>query len=104
MKNWVKLLSPKAIADYSPEEYKAYTRSLYFKKVKKEPAFKIVKKKKELEWKKTEKGNLSITVRRDPKVITKAELAMIVDALAFDFTEEQVMKKLKKVEVKESLE
>lgn len=104
MINWIKLLSPKTLADFSPEEYKNYVKSLYFKKQKKEPLFRVKVKKKELEWKKTEKGNLSIVVRRDPKFITRAELTMMIEALAFDFTEEQVMKKLKKVEIRESLE
>ena len=99
--NWINLLSGKPLSAFAPDEFKTYVRGLYFKKAKKEPVFKIKKVKAQLEYKKTAKGNLSITIRREPKTITRAELSMIIDALAFDFTEEQIMKKLKKITITE---
>lgn len=71
MSQWVKLLSPKPFLEYSPEDFKNYVRSLYFKKQKKTPTIKI---KKVLSIHLTKTGRVSLTVKRDPKFITRAEI------------------------------
>ncbi len=62
------LLSPKAFAEYSAEEYQAYVRSLYVEPERPAPLA-------EYAVRLNAKGNPVLTVRRKPKWLTSAEVA-----------------------------
>jgi hypothetical protein len=96
--SWIPLLSSRALSDFTAEEYKNYVKSLYFKKQKKTPVIRIKKKKAEIEWGLTKKGNISLKIRREPKWITSDELERMIAELSV--TREVVMRKLKKIEVR----
>jgi hypothetical protein len=99
---WLNLLSPKDFASFTPEEFRAYIRTLYFKKVKKTPTIRLKKTKPPFVVTKTAKGNLSVIVNRDPKFITSGELDHIIaEAFLLGFPEDQTKKKLKKIEIRQ---
>lgn len=77
MNQWIKLLSPRSFSEYTPEEYKEYIRSLYFKKTKKTPTIRLKKKKPTFVLKLTKTGKVSLKVNRDPVFITRAEIAQL---------------------------
>lgn len=71
---WIPLLSVKPMKDFTPEDYKAYVRGLLNRPVKK---IKAIKLKKPFKWSLTKKGNLSVSVTRKPKWLTRAEVDQI---------------------------
>lgn len=67
------LLSPKAFASYSAEEFREYIQSLYVAPVVKEKKPKPPPK---LSWKRLKEGGFSFATRRTPKWITVEERAL----------------------------
>jgi len=68
--NWIPLLSPKALLEFNPEEFKAHIRSLYHKTEPKraEPVRTILPKL-------TAKGNISLLISRKPQWMSREEIA-----------------------------
>lgn len=83
----IPLLSPKHLNSFSPEEYKAYVRSLYDKPEKRRLGIRLKKKKPEFAWKKTPAGNISITINRRPKWLSREEIEQIVKESALPANE-----------------
>lgn len=101
MTEWLNLLSPKDFASFTPEEYRQYVKTLYFKKVKKTPTIRLKKTKPPFVVTKTAKGNLSVIINRTPKWITSDELNLIsTEAVVLGFNGLDVNKKLKKIEIR----
>lgn len=67
------MLSVKRLSEFSPEEFKNYVRSLYFKKVK----TKVKKPLVDFRWSLTKTGKLSIRVNRRPKWLSRNEVDQI---------------------------
>lgn len=68
----IPLLSPLPFAEYSPESFRDYVKSLYFKR----PPRKTAKKKKGhpgVSSRLSKKGTLTLTTRRKPKYVTPEE-------------------------------
>lgn len=68
--SWLPLLSVKPFAEFTPEDFKAYIRSLFKPRVKKQPR---VKKRLKLTVRRLKKGNLSVKTKRSPPYITREE-------------------------------
>lgn len=72
----IPLLSPKAFADYSAAEFKEYVCSLYV--APPEPPVKA-----EYAVRLNKKGNLVLTVRRDPKWLSTSEVGDIASEVGW---------------------
>ncbi len=73
-----KLMAPKHISEFTPEEYKQYVKDLNFHPPKKKS--KSVKKKRALAplvWRLNKKGTLILKINRTPKWISREEIAQI---------------------------
>lgn len=66
----IPLLSPKSFAEYSPEEYVAYVRTLYIEPEKPPPP-------KDFTVSVNKKGNPVFRISRKPKFLMKAEVTQI---------------------------
>jgi hypothetical protein len=97
MSKHIPLLSGKDVSEFTPEEYKEHINSLYYRKVKKVSQFKP--KKKELIFRLTKTGKLSMKVNREPKWISVEELRVISLTTGFPF--ESIMFMFPDVEVRE---
>ncbi len=89
----IPLLSPKAFADYSPEEYLTYVRSLYVEPPKPAPLA-------EYAVRLNAKGTPVITVRRKPKHLTSAEVQSIAEELGLSLQFCWLMILKKKISIK----
>ncbi len=78
MNEFIPLLAPKALSEFSPSGFKLYITGLYFKR---EPKKAAPKKKKLRELKVTARilksGLVSLTTRREPKYVTAEEIAEV---------------------------
>lgn len=72
----IPLLSPKPFAEYGAEEYQNYIRSLYQEPPKAAPPA-------EFAVRLNAKGNPVLTVRRDPKWLSSAEVQIIAQELGW---------------------
>lgn len=91
----IPLLSGKPLSEFTPEEYKAYVKSLYHKRVKKKSA---PKKKRLRDYKvsvRSLKKGLKATTKREPKYLTKEELAKFAET----FRENELFIALKAAEI-----
>lgn len=70
----IALLSQRILKDFSPPEFKAWVKSLFYVKVKKASVRKAAAP---FSWSLTKKGNLSIRMRRKPKWISRAEIEAV---------------------------
>ncbi len=71
-----KLLSPKALEEYSPEAFKERIRGLFYKPIKGKGKAKKAPPK-EVSWRLNAKGTLVIVIRRKPKWIAPREIDQI---------------------------
>lgn len=69
---FIPLLSPKALSEFSPAEFRSYVQSL-----KAVPESRKKTPPKEFSWSLTKKGVLSIRVKRTPKFLRPAEITQI---------------------------
>lgn len=79
------LLAPFVIWSATPEQFKNHVRSLLNRPPAK--SIKIKAPKPQIIYKRTAKGNLSVSIKRDPKWITQAELELISRELKWPLNE-----------------
>lgn len=95
---WLRLLSQKPLCDYTPEDYKLYIRSLYYKRpARKTKTIRIKPPKPPYVWKLTPKGNITLKVNRSPKTLTSAEVDLI--ATESGKTREEITKKANRLKI-----
>lgn len=75
MSEFVPLLSGQPFSSYSPEGFRTYIKSLYFKRAPKKSAKK--KERPGFSVRLSKKGTLTVTTRRRPKYVTPAELVAL---------------------------
>jgi hypothetical protein len=68
------VIAPKPFSEFTPSEYREYVRGLYFKKLPKKSAKKVLP---EVSWGRTKKNSLTLRIKRKPKSITQAEFTLI---------------------------
>jgi len=90
---FIPLLSPKPFAEFTPEEYQAYIRSLYIEPPKPPPPA-------DFSARLNAKGNPVITVRRKPKWLTSAEVDVIACELGLPLQQVWVLLLKRKIELK----
>jgi hypothetical protein len=88
----IPLLSPCPFADYTPESYHRYVKSLYI-----EPPAKPIPA--EFSVRLNEKGNPVITVRRDPKVLSREEVEQIAAHLGKPLQEIWLLVRKRKIAI-----
>lgn len=90
----IPLLSPKALADFTPEEFYSYVKSLHIEPVKAAPA-------RDFGASVNKKGNLILRVKRKPKFLLATEVRLLAEELGWTIqaTWLQVAKK-KDVEIR----
>lgn len=74
---WIPLLSPKSLEEYSAEEFHLHVISLYHKKPKKTSTIRLKKQKPPVVWKLTPKGKVTIKINRKMKYITPEEILVV---------------------------
>lgn len=96
MKRHIPLLSPRPFAVYSAQEYHTYIRSLY-----RTPAEAAGKPEpREFSFRRNDKGNPVITIRRKPKYLTKAEVNLCALELGMPQNEMWVYLRDRDVEIR----
>jgi hypothetical protein len=75
--SWIKLLSPKELLQFQPSEFKEYVRSLKGEPKRRTPTIKIKPPKPPFVWKITKTGKISVKVNREPKWLSREEIAQI---------------------------
>lgn len=73
----IPLLSGKSLSEFTPDEFLSYIQSLLNRPVKKQKTIKLKAAKKEIIYKLTAKGNLSVSIKRKPKWISLEEIGQI---------------------------
>lgn len=89
----IPLLSKKALAEYTPEEYKAYIESLYQEPERAAPP-------KEVSASLNKKGTLTIRINRDPKYITSKEVDALAEELSWTKQKTWLEVRRRKIEVR----
>ena len=92
----IPLLSVKAFNEFTPAEFKAHVKLLFFKKEKKGAEIKV---KKPFTWNRNKKGTLILRVNRKPKWITEEEFTQIAHESGEPLNLLFLMLKKKEVEV-----
>lgn len=84
--SWLGLLSPKELLAFAPEEYRLYIQGLYEKRTKRGRAAAKAQRK-EYSARRNAKGSLIITIRRNPKNLTRSEVTEIAQQLGAEISE-----------------
>lgn len=73
---WIPLLSPKPLSEFTPAEFQTHVRSLYHKPEpkRKEPVRTVLPKL-------TPKGNVSLLIRRKPQWVSREEITQAAKEL-----------------------
>ncbi len=73
---WIPILAGRRLEDFSPEEFKSHVRGLKIEPPPKK--IRAIKLKKHIVWKLSpKKKSLSLKINRDPKWITREEIAKV---------------------------
>jgi hypothetical protein len=95
--DWIPLLSPMKLKDFTAEGFKNYVRGLFRKKAKKEKVIRLKKPKPPFVISLTKKGNLSFKVNRDPKWLSAQEIEGIAKIYEKPVNEVWVLAMKKKI-------
>jgi len=95
--DWIPLLSPMKLKDFTAEGFKSYVRGLFRKKAKKEKVIRLKKPKPPFVISLTKKGNLSFKVNRDPKWLSAQEIEGIAKIYEKPVNEVWVLAMKKKI-------